>query len=315
MSTRAEGEAQHPVPGLFDLSFRDWRPVFVRACKGFIADNGTMLASALAYSTFLAIPAVLLVVVGAFTLLVGPQTISSLMTHFSQVMPAEATSLLGSSLHRLDQHPATGITMTIVGLVLAVWATTGAMTTYMTALNLAYGRKDGRSFVRKRLVAVGLVAVIGFAFLLVAVLLIFGPSLEQLVASHAGAASGAVGWIWWIAEWPILVAGLLAAFATLLCLGPDVAHPRWRFITPGALVAAVIWLAASGGFAYYTSNFGSYNKTWGSLAAVIIMLTWLWLAALALLLGAEVNAEAARSRELREGQRAESRVPAPTRSR
>ena len=315
MSTRAEGKAQHPVPGLFDLSFRDWRPVFVRACKGFLADNGTMLASALAYSTFLAIPAVLLVVVGAFTLLVGPQTISSLMEHFSQVMPAEATSLLGSSLHRLDQHPATGITMTIVGLVLAVWATTGAMTTYMTALNLAYGRKDGRSFVRKRLIAVGLVAVIGFAFLLVAILLIFGPTLEQLVAAHAGPVSGQVGWIWWIAQWPILLTGLLAAFATLLCLGPDVAHPRWRLITPGSLVAAVIWLAASGGFAYYTSNFGSYNKTWGSLAAVIIMLTWLWLAALALLLGAEVNAEAERSRELREGQRAESRLLVPTRSR
>ena len=296
-------------------SLRDWPGLFVRAGKRFLKDNGTMLASALAYSTFLAIPAVLLVVVGAFTLIAGPETISSLMEHFSQVMPAEATSLLGSSLHRLDQHPATGITMTIVGLVLAVWATTGAMTTYMTALNLAYGRKDGRSFVRKRLIAVGLVAVIGFAFLLVAILLIFGPSLERLVASHAGAASGAVGWIWWIAEWPILVAGLLAAFATLLCLGPDVAHPRWRLITPGSLVAAVIWLAASGGFAYYTSNFGSYNKTWGSLAAVIIMLTWLWLAAIALLLGAELNAEVERSRELREGQRAESRLLVPTRSR
>jgi membrane protein len=87
---------------------------------------------------------------------------------------------------------------------------------------------------------------------------------------------------------------LLAAFATLLSLGPDVEHPRWRFITPGSLLAAVIWLAASGGFAFYTSSFGSYNKTWGSLAAVIIMLTWLWLAAVALLLGAEVNAEAER---------------------
>jgi len=302
-------------PGLFDLSFQDWRAVFVRACKGFLEDNGTMLASALAYSTFFAIPAVLLVVVGVFTLLVGPQTISSLMAHFSQVMPAQATSLLGGALHRLDQRPATGITMTIVGLVLAVWATTGAMTTYMTALNLAYGRRDCRSFVRKRLVAVGLVAVIGFAFLLVAVLLIFGPSLEQLVASHAGAASGAVGWIWWIAEWPILIAGLLAAFATLLCFGPDVAHPRWRFITPGSLIAAVIWLAASGGFAFYTSNFGSYNKTWGSLAAVIIMLTWLWLAAVALLLGAEVNAEAERSRDPLEGRHAEHRLLGPTRSR
>jgi membrane protein len=287
-------------PGLRDLSFRDWRAIFVRALKRFLAHNGTMLASALAYSTFFAIPSVLLAAVGVFTLVVGPATISSLMAHFSTVMPAQATSLLGGSLHRLDEHPSTGIAMTIVGFVLALWATTGAMTTYMTALNLAYECKDGRSFVRRRLVALELVAVIGLAFLLVAVLLIFGAPLERLVASHAGGASGAIGWIWWIAEWPILVAGLVAAFSVLLDLGPDVARPRRRFLTPGALLAAVVWLAASGGFAVYTSMFGSYNKTWGSLAAVIVMLTWLWLAAVALLLGAELNAEAerARAREL-----------------
>jgi len=290
-----------PEQRLRDLSLRDWRGIFVRAFKGFMDDNGTMLASALAYSTFFAIPSVLLVTVGVFTLLVGPGTISSLMTHFSHVMPAEATTLLGESLHRLDQHPATGIAMTVVGLVLALWATTSAMTTYMTAINLAYDRKDRRTFVRKRLVAVLLVAVIGLAFLLVAVLLIFGPPLEQLVAAHAGPASGGVGWIWWIAQWPILLTGLLAAFATLLYLGPDVDRPRWHFISPGSLFAVVVWLVASGAFAYYTSAFSSYNKTWGSLAAVIIMLTWLWLAAVALLLGAEINAEAERSRTLRSG--------------
>jgi membrane protein len=301
-------------PGLGDLSFRDWRAIVVRAFKEFLEDNGTMLASALAYSTFFAIPAVLLVVVGVFTLLVGPQTITSLMAHFSQVMPGQAASLLGGSLRRLDQHPSTGVVMTIVGFVLALWSTTGAMTSYMTAINLAYERKDRRSFVRKRIVAVQLVAVLGIAFLLVAILLIFGPPIEQFVASHAGPASGAIGWIWWIATWPILIAGLLTAFATLLYLGPDVAHPRWRFITPGSVLATVIWLAASGAFAFYTSAFGSYNKTWGSLAAVIIMLTWLWLAAIALLLGAEINAETERSRELREGQPAERELQVPSRS-
>jgi membrane protein len=337
MSTRESEQAERPVPdeapldtepmpqperdeerlhdpGLGDLSFRDWRAIVVRAFKEFLDDNGTMLASALAYSTFFAIPAVLLLAVGLFTLVVGPQTISTLMAHFSHVMPAQATTLLGGSLHRLDQHPSTGLVMVIVGFVLALWSTTGAMTTYMTALNLAYERKDGRSFVKKRLVAIELVAVIGFAFLLVAMLLIFGPSLEQLVAAHAGPASGAIGWIWWVATWPILVVGLLAAFATLLYLGPDVAHPRWRFITPGSLFATFVWLAVSGAFAFYTSSFGSYNKTWGSLAAVIIMLTWLWLAGIALLLGAEINAEAERSRELREGRPAERRLLVPTRS-
>jgi membrane protein len=301
-------------PCLRDLSFRDWRAIVVRAVKQFLADNGTLLASALAYSTFFAIPAVLLVVVGAFTLLAGPGTISSLMAHFSHVMPSQAASLLGGSLRRLDQHPSTGIAMTIVGFVLALWSTTGAMTSYMTALNLAYERKDGRSFLRKRLVAVELVAVIGLAFLLVAVLLIFGPPLERLVASHAGGAAGAIAWIWWIAEWPILLAGLLAAFSTLLYLGPDVAHRRWHFVTPGSVFATIVWLAASGGFAYYTSSFGSYNKTWGSLAAVIVMLTWLWLAGIALLLGAELNAEAERSRELRAGQPAERELMVPARS-
>jgi membrane protein len=309
------GEPRLADPRVRDLSFRDWRAILVRAVKQFLDHNGTMLASALAYATFFAIPSVLLVVVGVFTLLVGPGTISTLMTHFSAVMPQQATSLVGGSLHRLDQHPTTGLTMTIVGFVLAIWATTGAMTSYMTAVNLAYGRKDQRSFPRKRLVALAMVVVIGIAFLLVAVLLIFGPPLERLVASHAGGLGGAVGWIWWIAEWPILIFGLLTAFATLLYMGPDAAHPRWHFLTPGSVFAAVVWLAASGAFAVYTSMFGSYNKAWGSLAAVIIMLTWLWLAAIALLLGAELNAEAERSRELRAGEPAERELQLPSRAR
>jgi membrane protein len=106
----------------------------------------------------------------------------------------------------------------------------------------------------------------------------------------------------------------MAAFSTVLHLGPDVDHPRWRFITPGSVLATVLWLAASGAFAGYTSMFGSYNKTWGSLAAVIVMLTWLWLAAIALLLGAELNAEAERSRELREGEPAEHELRVPSRA-
>jgi membrane protein len=279
---------------LRDLSVRDWKSIFVDAVKRFMADNGTMLASALAYSTFFAIPSVLLLAVGVFTLVAGPDTISTLMSHFRHVMPAQATSLLGQSLQRLGRNQSASVVMTLIGGVLALWSTTGAMTSYMTALNLAYEQKDKRSFVKKRIVALQMAAAIGIAFVLVAVLLIFGPSLETLVASRAGRAAGMVGWIWWVAEWPILAFGLVAAFSTLLYLGPDVEHRRWQFITPGSVLATTVWLAVSGLFAVYTSSFGSYNKTWGSLAAVIVMLTWLWLAAIALLLGAEVNAETAR---------------------
>lgn len=298
---------------LRDLSFADWKASVIRAAKESLNDNVPMMASALAYSTFFAIPAVLLVAVGLFTLVAGPQTIQSLMEHFGHVMPAQATSLLNESLQNLSSKPSAGILMTIVGLVLAVWSTTGAMTAYMTALNLAYDRRDKRNFVRKRLVAVEMAAVIGIAFLLVAVLLILGPHISSWVGGMLHAKT-VVSWVWWIAQWPVLLGGLLVAFATLLYLGPDVRHPRWQFLTPGSLVAAAIWLAVSGLFAVYTAKFGSYNKTWGSLSAVIVMLTWLWLTGLALLFGAELNAELERSRELRQGKPAEQELQAPHRS-
>jgi membrane protein len=300
-------------PNLGDLSLADYRAILIRAGKEFLDDNMTMIASALAYSSFFAIPSVLLVVVGAFTLVAGPATITSLTDRFADVMPAQASNLIEGSLRNLDRHPSSGIAMTAVGFVLAVWAMTGAMNAYMTAVNLAYDRKDRRSFLRKRLVALELVVAIGLAFLLVAVLLIFGPHIERWIGSAIGI-PGAFAWIWWIAQWPILVGGLLAAFATLLYLGPDVEQPRWQFLAPGSVLAAFMWLAASGGFAVYTAMFGSYNKTWGSLAAVIVMLTWLWLSSLALLFGAEVNAEAERSRELRSGEAAGSRLTAPPKS-
>ena len=278
------------------LSLADWKGLLIRAGKAFMNNNATMLASALAYSSFFALPSVLLVTVGVFTLVAGPGTIQTLMTHFSTVMPAQATDLLSSSLKNLDAHPASSVVMTAVGFVLALWSTTGAMNAYMLAINLAFGRKDTRSFVRKRIVALEMVVALGFAFVLVAVLLIFGPEIEQLIASHLGRAGTVLDWVWWVVQWPILLGGLLAAFATLLYLGPDTEHKHWRLLTPGSLVAALLWIAVSGLFGIYTSMFASYNKTWGALSAVIVMLTWLWLTSMALLFGAELNAEVERSR-------------------
>jgi membrane protein len=284
-------------PRLRDVSLADWKAVVVRAGKRFLADNGPMLASALAYSSFFAIPSVLLVAVGLFTLVAGPAAIASLMAHFATVIPGQATALLGSSLRNLGAHPASSVVMTVLGFLLALWSTTGAMNAYMTAINIAYERKDRRKFVRKRIVAVEMVAAMGFAFVLVAVLLMFGPQVEKLIAAHIGPAGSVVDVLWWIVQWPILLVGLLAAFATVLYLGPDVEQRRWQFLTPGSLVAAVLWIAFSGLFAVYTAMFGSYNKTWGALSAVIVMLTWLWLTGMALLLGAEINAEVERRRE------------------
>jgi membrane protein len=300
-------------PSLADLSWLDYKAIFIRAFKEFMEDNAMLLASALAYATFIAIPSALLVLLGLFTLVASPDTITSLLNHLNGIVPPETTKLLGDSLRRLDQNPSSGVVVTIVGFVIALWASTGAMTAYMTAVNIAYGRKDRRSFPRKRLVALEMVVVMVFAFALVAGLLIFGPYVEEWIGEALGI-EGVLSWLWWLAQWPILFAGLLAAFATLLYLGPDVDHPRWRFLTPGSVVAALIWIAASGLFSVYTSMFGSYNKTWGSLAGVIVVLTWLWISAMALLLGAEINSEAERSRELRRGEPAERELQAPAKS-
>jgi membrane protein len=300
-------------PRLRDLTPRDWMTVFRRAAAETLDDNMPMVASAVSYSSFFAIPSILLLAVGLFTLVASPDTIGELIDRFGTFMPSEATQLLGDSLQRLDQQPSTSIVVTIVGLALALWASTSAMTTYMTALDLAYDREDGRSFVRKRLVALLMVAAVGAAVLLVGLLLIFGPYVERFLGDLLGL-EGVLSWVWWTAQWPLLFLGLLTAFAVLHYFGPDVEHRRFEFITPGSVVAVVGWLAASGGFAVYTSLFGSYNKAWGSFSAVIVTLTWLWLTAIALLFGGEVNAEVERSRELRQARPAGERVLAPRRS-
>ena len=281
--------------GALDLSVRDWVALLKRVGKRMGDDKMPMFAQALAYSSFLAIPAVLLLALGLFTLFANQATITRTISHLGGVIPGQAQALLSGSLHRLGRQHRASLVLTIVGFLLALWSTTGAMTSFMAALNVAYEREDRRKFVAKRVTALAMVACIGVAFLLVAVLLLFGPPIERHLGRILGA-EGYLKYVWWGAQWPILLAGLLAAFATLLYLGPDVDHRRWRFLSPGAVIAVVFWLVASGAFAVYTARFGHYNKTWGSLSAVIVMLLWLWFSALALLFGAEVNAEADRLR-------------------
>ena len=204
--------------------------------------------------------------------------------------------------------------MIVIGVVLALWTSTGAMGGLIRGLNIAYDRKETRSFAeapahRPRDARLPARSPSGSC----SVLLVLGPVISGALGDALGAES-VFDWLWWTAQWPILIGGLLVAFAGIHYLGPNVDHPRWQILTLGSVMSLVIWLIASGLFALYVSLFGSYNKTWGSLAAVIVMLTWLWLTALALLFGAEVNAEAERSRELRQGEPAEAELTAPAKA-
>ena len=267
-----------------------WFTIVKRAGKSAMADRITDSAAALAYYLFLALPALLLTAVGLFSLLGTESAITTMTNKLGQVAPKETVTLVDQSLRHVIQNRSSGVALVIVGGVLALWTATGAMNALMRALNRAYGRTESRNFVHQRAIALAMLACAFAAFLLVFGLLVLGPQLSNWLG-------GAVGWktgfktIWWAAQWPILILGLLTAFGAILYLGPDVEHHRWKLISLGSALATVIWLAASGLFAVYVSMFGSYNKAWGSLAAVIIMLTWLWLSSVALLLGAEVNAE------------------------
>jgi membrane protein len=273
-----------------------YRAIFVRAAKASIADNVPTLASAIAYSAFLAIPSVLLVAVAVFGLVAGPGTVHSIVDRLGTVMPADAANLLDQSLARVTQASnGTNLLLLIVGVLLALWSVTGAMGALMWGLNLAEKREDSRKFAAKRLTGLAMAACVGVAFLLAFGLLVLGPHLTRWIGDASGQKT-AVTWIWWAAQWPILIGGMLLAFGAVLALGPDRKPRKLRFITPGTLAAAAVWLAASGAFAFYASRFGSYNKTWGSLSAVIVLLTWLWLSSLAILFGAEVNAEVERGR-------------------
>jgi membrane protein len=300
-------------PRVRDLSFRDWRAILVRGGRNARADSLTDIAAALSYYTFLAIPAVLLVAVGVFSQTAGPDTIESMLDRLAGVVPAEAIELTRDSLTRVTENRSGGVALIVVGFLLALWTASGAMNALMRGLNRVYGRQETRSFAMQRLTALGMLGCLIVAFALTFGLLVLGPILSDWLGGVLDLES-VFGWLWWTFQWPILVFGLLAAFAGVLYLGPNVAHPRWRFLTPGAVAAVAIWLAASGVFAVYVSLFGSYNKAWGSLGAVIVMLTWLWLSALALLLGAEINAEAERSRELRQGKPAEVDLQAPAKA-
>jgi membrane protein len=313
---RPEPQPEHGEPKLADpsprdLSKRDYFAILIRAGKESMKDHITNLAAALAYYAFLAIPSALLVAVGVFSLVAGDDAIQTIIDKLDTLVPQEALTLIEDSLRRVTEaQSSSGITLIIVGSVLALWTLTGAMDTLMWALNAAYDREETRGFIKRRLTAIAMVILMLLAFVLAFGLLVLGPVVSDALGSAVDLET-VVKWLWWTAQWPILLLGLLFAFATIHYLGPNVDHPRWQFLTFGTAISVVVWLLASGGFAIYVSNFGSFDKTWGSLAGVIIMLTWLWLSGLALLFGAEINAEAERSRELRRGEPAETELQAP----
>jgi membrane protein len=265
----------------------------VRAVRGAFKANVTDRAAGLAYYGFLAVPSLLVVALGVTGLVIDPDRVEDLVDKMSAFAPESAVQLIQDVLDQVAGSGGSGVGLIAVGTAFALWSATGAATALMRGLNSAHGRTESRSAVRQRVVALTLVG-----WLLLAVVVAIGVvALGPVIAARIGDAAGQPGLIeglWRGLQWPLAIVGLVVALAGIHYAGPDVEQPSRRGVMPGAAFSAVLWLVLSGLFSVYVANFGSYDAAWGSLSAVIVLLTWLWLSALAILLGAHVNAEAAR---------------------
>ena len=295
-----------------DLEKRTWGYVAKKVWREFGDDQCTDLAAALTYYGVLAIfPAVL--ALSAILGLVG-QSEKSVQTVLDVISPLVSEDALGTiepTLLELASSQTAGWAL-LVGAVIALWSASGYVGAFARAMNRIYEIGEGRPFwkLRPLMLLVTLVAIALVALVLL-MLVVSGP-LAQSIGDQIGLGDQAVQ-VWNIAKWPVMLLAVIVIVAILYYATPNVQQPKFRWVSVGAVVAIVIWMIASAGFAFYVANFASYNKTYGSLAGVIIGLVFLWLTNVALLLGAEIDSELERGRQLQAGIAAETELQLPAR--
>ena len=292
-----------------DLPPSGWFATLKRTAKEFNEDNLTDWAAALTYYAVLALFPALLVLV-ALLGLVGqyPQTTNSLLDIVGKLGPSSAVDTFRKPIEGVVQSKGGAGALLGFGLLGALWSASGYIGAFFRASNIVWDIDEGRP-VWKLLplrVVVTLVGVIAVAIVLIG-LVLTGP-LAQAVGDVIGLGSTAVT-VWNIAKWPVLLGIVITIISLLYYIAPNVKHPKFSWVTPGGIVAVLVWIVASVGFAFYAANFASYNKTYGSLGAMIVFLVWLWITNLAILFGAELNAELERSRQIAEDPSAAEREP------
>ena len=286
-----------------ELPKRTWW-VTLKQTIGKVSENDlTDRAAALTYYGVLSIFPALLAGVSVIGLL-GRNTSDKLLDNVSGLAPGPVRDVLTSAIHNLQgSSGAAGIFMA-VGVLAAWWSASGYIAAFMRASNAVYRVGEGRPMWKTAPLRLALTSLAGLILLASAVIVVFTGSLAENVGSALGLGSSLVT-AWGIAKWPVLILAIGLLFAVLYWASPNVKHSGFRWVTPGSLLAVLLWIVVSGGFAVYVANFGSYNKTYGALATPIIFLTWLWLSNVALLIGAQFNAELERNHEVAAGQPAD----------
>jgi membrane protein len=268
-----------------DLSKRDWIASCKRAGKAFLKDDCMGLALQVAYSSVLAFFPAAVLLIGLLGLIGAYDQLQSLLGPVAPKAVTQALQIAQDS----SGHGGKVIAF-VIGTAGALWAATGAMGTILKAVNRAYELEETRGFVKQKLVSGLLVALTGIVLAGLFLLIVFGGPLGDAISRKAGL-GGAFTTTWAILRWPIAFAAILLLLAVIYWLAPNRKPRTWAWLTPGSLVGAILWLVLSGLFSLYTSFSSSYDKTYGTLAGAIVLLLWLYYSALALLFGAELNAE------------------------
>jgi membrane protein len=270
-----------------------------RTFKQFSEDNISDWAAALTYYGVLSIFPAALVLVSILGMLSndGQATVENTVSEIAGNQQIE--DLVGTVLNNVQGTGAAGFAA-IVGLVLAFWSASGYIGAFMRASNAVYDVPEGRPIWKTLPIRVGVTAVIGIMLVLSAVIVVFTGSLSEAVGQRLGFGGVAVN-VWNIAKWPVLILLVSLMFAILYWASPNAKTGGFRWVSPGGIFAVVLWLIASGGFAIYLASFANYNKTYGAVGGVIAFLVWLWISNIAILLGAELDAELERGRAIAAG--------------
>jgi membrane protein len=275
------------------LSRSDWVAALKRSFQQFMGDDAMGLSQQIAYSSLLAFFPAMAFIVGALGLFDLFDDVKRLL---DPIAPNGVIKFV-SSLQR-DSNGGVSTAAFIIGLFGAVWAASGAMGSAIKAINRAYNRQETRPFWQLRATAILLVVVTGLTTALIFLLIVVGGALGNAISKKAGL-SGAFDWTWSILRWPVAFAAILLFFAFVYYLGPNRDQRSWKWVSPGSLVGAILWLVLSGLFALYVTFAGNYTKTYGSIASGIILLLWLNYSAFALLYGAELNSELDRQADIK----------------
>ncbi|WP_103349057.1 YihY/virulence factor BrkB family protein [Amycolatopsis sp. CA-128772] len=291
------GREEPEGPG--ELSKRSWGAVLKRTFKQFGRDNLTDWAAALTYYGVLSLfPGI--IVLTAILGLLGPDKIQTVIDNVNQLVPGQGKDILVGAIKELTGSRSLAGPLAIIGLLGALWSASGYIGAFMRASNAIYGMPEGRPIWKVIPLRVALTVAIVALLALCALGVVATGSVARRIGDLIGLGSTGI-LVWEIAKWPVIAVLVSVAFALLYWVGPNVRQPGFKWLTPGGALAVVLWVLASAGFALYVANFGSYNKTYGSLAGVIAFLVWLWISNLAILLGAELDAELARGRSIEAG--------------